>query len=109
MTRYDRNGWVEDLPSLLRARGSHGCALYITDTGDRTLYISKVMQKVFVEVQEEGSEAAAATVTTAVVTTSCSLPMQFRVDHPFIFMIRDSLTGLVLFQGRVVNPTLTAE
>ena len=75
-------------------------------TRDRTLFVSKGIQKVFVEVHEEGSKAPAAT---AVVTTSCSLPMQFRVDHPFIFMIRDSLTGMVLFQGRVVNPKLIAE
>ena len=33
VTRYDMNGWVEDLPSLITARNNHACALYITDTG----------------------------------------------------------------------------
>ena len=37
VTRYDQNGWVEDLPSLLTARRDHGCAQYTTDTGDKVL------------------------------------------------------------------------
>ena len=69
--------------------------------GDRSLYVSKVMQKVFVEVNEEGSDAAAAT-GVVMMMNPISIPMQFTVDHPF----RDSLTGMALFQGRVVQPTL---
>ena len=57
--------------------------------------------RLFVEVNEEGSEAAAAT-GGAMMMNSISIPMQFTVDHPF----RDSLTGMALFQGRVVQPTL---
>ena len=51
-----------------------------------------------------GSEAAAAT---AVVVMMRSMPArnkEFNVNHPFLFMIRDSLTGMLLFQGRLVNP-----
>merc|ERR1711990_20154 len=73
--------------------------------GTDNLYVSKVLQKVFVEVNEEGSEAAAAT---AVVVMMRSMPApneEFNMDHPFLFMIRDSLTGMLLFQGRVVNPS----
>ena len=74
--------------------------------GDRSLYVSKVMQKVFVEVNEEGSEAAAAT---RVRARSRERENEFTVDHPFIFVIRDTLTGMALFQGRVTDPTMTAE
>ena len=75
-------------------------------TGARDLYVSSVVQKVFVEVNEEGSEAAAAT---AVMVNMLSLPapnQRFSVDHPFIFIIRDKLTGMILFQGRVVDPSV---
>lgn len=69
--------------------------------GTRSLYISKVIHKAFVDVNEEGTEAAAAT---AVVMTR-SAPPVFRADHPFMFLIRDRKTGGILFIGRVMNPT----
>ena len=74
--------------------------------GDRSLYVSKVMQKVFVEVNEEGTEAAAVT---GKIINLMRAPPEFTVDHPFIFIIRDRLTGMVLFQGRVIDPTIKAE
>ena len=69
----------------------------------------KVLQKVFVEVNEEGSEAAAATGVVMMLRSMPPRTRQFTVDHPFIFIIRDSLTGMLLFQGRVIDPTLKAE
>ena len=69
-------------------------------TGTRGLWISKVVHKAFVSVDEEGTEAAAAT---AVVVQE-SGPTQVTVDRPFIFLIRDRATGAVLFLGRVMNP-----
>jgi serpin B len=77
--------------------------------GDRDwLYISQVLHKAFVEVNEEGTEAAAAT---AVVMRAGSVarpkpPPVFRADHPFAFLIRERETGSVLFMGRVADPTL---
>ncbi len=69
-------------------------------TGTKGLWISKVVHKAFVSVDEEGTEAAAAT---AVVVEE-SGPILVTVDRPFIFLIRDRATGAVLFLGRVMNP-----
>lgn len=73
-------------------------------TGNRELCISKVIHKAFVEVDEAGTEAAAAT---AVVMRATAMPLEPKVvtvDRPFIFIIRDIQTGSVIFIGRVVNP-----
>ena len=69
-------------------------------TGNRDLFLSAVVHKAFIEVNEEGTEAAAATGGGG----SWGLPPVFRVDHPFLFLIRDNRTGSILFLGRVVNP-----
>ena len=77
-------------------------------TGSRDLSISQVLHKAFVEVNEEGTEAAAATA----VILGRSLPRPapvFRADRPFIFMITDNVSQSILFMGRVVNPTLQSE
>ncbi len=70
------------------------------------LYLSAVLHKAYIEVNEKGTEAAAAT---AVVAAGSAmriqeLPREFRADHPFLFLIRDSATGSILFMGRVVKP-----
>jgi serpin B len=75
-------------------------------SGARDMYLSEAIHKAFIEVNEEGSEAAAAT---GLVGSNRSMPpppVQANFDRPFIFFIRDETTGLFLFQGRVVNPTL---
>ena len=66
--------------------------------------VSSVLQKVFVDVNEEGTEAVAVTLVTVVERTSAS-PPQFVVDRPFLFVIRERLTGTILFLGKVVRPT----
>jgi serpin B len=74
-------------------------------TGDRDLFISEVVHKAFVSVDEAGTEAAAAT---AVVMEKMALPeepVEVIVDRPFIFLIRDVQTGAILFVGRVVDPS----
>jgi serpin B len=70
------------------------------------LYLSAVLHKAYIEVNEKGTEAAAAT---AVVMRPTAMriqepPREFRADHPFLFLIRDSTTGSILFVGRVVKP-----
>lgn len=69
------------------------------------LFISDVIHKAFVQVDEKGTEAAAAT---GVMMRTTALPMPpkvFRADHPFLFLIRDNASGAVLFMGRVANPS----
>ena len=68
--------------------------------------ISEVIHKAFVEVNEEGTEATAATAVTMAGGGSAIQPevKLFRANHPFIFMIRDNKSGSILFMGRVVNP-----
>ena len=76
-------------------------------TSAEKLHISAVIHKAFVDVNEEGAEAAAAT---AVVPAPTSVPLPptppaiFRADHPFFFAIRDNRSGSILFAGRLLNP-----
>ncbi len=72
-------------------------------TGSKELYIQAALHKAFVEVNEEGTEAAAAT-GMVFGTTSVHVTPLFRADHPFIFVLQDSETGNILFMGRVTNP-----
>jgi serpin B len=71
------------------------------------LYISEVVHKAYVDVNEEGTEAAAATGVVIGVRSARPQPEEpviFRADHPFVFAIRNRETGAVLFLGRVVDP-----
>jgi len=73
--------------------------------GSRDLYISAVLHKAFVAVDEAGTEAAAATVVIVEASSMpVSSPLEFKVDRPFLFLIRDNTSGAVLFLGRVLNP-----
>jgi serpin B len=71
-------------------------------TGKQDLYISDVIHKAYVAVDEAGTKAAAAT---GVVMVGAAMPQNFMtIDQPFIFLIRDIQTGAILFVGRVMNP-----
>jgi serpin B len=69
-------------------------------TGKQELAITAVVHQAFAEVNEEGTEAAAATA----VVGSRGRSNVFRADHPFIFWIRENRAGTVLFLGKVVEP-----
>jgi len=75
-------------------------------TGGKDLFISLVIHKAFVDVDEKGTEAAAATAVLAPTTAAPgpSPPAVFRADHPFLFLIHDQRSGSILFIGRVTNP-----
>jgi serpin B len=69
------------------------------------LYLSGVLQEATLEVDEKGTEAAAATIMMMPVTGLGEDPITpFRVDRPFLLMIRDQPTGTLLFLGRVMDP-----
>jgi len=74
----------------------------ITDT--ERLYISSAIHKAFVNVNEEGTEAAAATGIVFGIESVHEYPV-FKADHPFIFIIQDNETGNILFMGKVLDPT----
>jgi len=72
--------------------------------GKKDLYVSQVLHKAYIEVNEEGSEAAA--VTAIVISKTASVVVRpefetFRADHPFVFFIRDNRNGMILFSGHI--------
>lgn len=94
------------LQALGMKRAFSSAADFSGISGREDLAISDVIHKAFVDVNEEGTEAAAAT---AVIMRAMAMrPTQpvpvFRADHPFLFLIRDTRTGSILFMGRLVNP-----
>ncbi len=92
-----------------------GLGIAFTDAADFTkinsggeLSISRVKQKTYVEVNEEGTTAAAAT-SVAVGVTSAGPGEVISFDHPFLFAIRENTTGSILFIGRVMDPMQTGK
>ncbi|UCC48772.1 MAG: serpin family protein, partial [Gemmatimonadota bacterium] len=69
------------------------------------LYISEVRHKSFVDVNEEGTEAAA--VTSVEIRETSAGPSRIVIDRPFVFAIRERFSGTILFMGLIMDPTLT--
>ncbi len=89
-----------------------GMPLALSDAADFSgingrggLSLSTVVHQAFVDVDEAGTEAAAAT-TVGFTTTAAHLPAEVHFDRPYLFLIRDSATGTILFLGRVDDPSL---
>jgi serpin B len=97
------------LPGALRELGMEDAFTEAADfsgmTGNRDLSISDVIHKAFVSVDEQGTEAAAATAVIMKLTSMPAEPVEMTVDRPFIFTIRDIETGTILFIGRVMDPS----
>ena len=78
-----------------------GLADFAGMDGMRDLFIDRVVHKAYVSVNEEGTEAAAATGVSMVL----SMPSMMTINRPFIFLIRDIETGTILFIGWVMDPS----
>jgi serpin B len=100
--------------AMLRAAlGELGMPVAFTDDADfsgmgpqgEDLLIQDVVHEAFISVDEEGTEAAAATAVIVGVTSAPQQMVELTVDRPFLFVIRDGETGVVLFMGRVTDPT----
>jgi len=82
-----------------------GRANFANMAEDPELVLSQVIHQAFVEVNEEGTEAAGATgIGMRVTSLPANPPPVFRADRPFVFLIRDVESGAILFMGRVVDP-----
>ncbi len=97
-----------ELTGALSAMGMRDAFSHNADfsamTGNKDLRISAILHKAFIEVNEQGTEAAAATAIVMRATSIAVKPMQFIADHPFLFMIRQNSSGSILFMGRINNP-----
>ena len=94
------------LSALGMAEAFSGGADFSGMTGRKDLFVSAVIHKAYVDVDEKGTEAAAATAVTMKLTSVRPVdePVVFRADHPFVYLIRDVQTGSILFMGRIVDP-----
>jgi len=95
------------LAAMGMAQAFTGAADFSGMTGRRDFTISAAIHKAFIDVNETGTEAAAAT---SIVMRATAMryeppPVVFRADHPFLFLIRDTRSGAILFLGRVADPT----
>ena len=99
ISRFDLSGKLQNLGM----KKAFSDADFSRMDGTTKLYLSAVFHKAFVEVNEEGTEAAAAT-GAVVGLRSIRRGPSFRADHPFLFLIRDKATGSILFLGRYVSP-----
>jgi len=102
-TEYTLNDILSDMG--IKDAFNFGVADFSGMDGTNYLFISKVIHKAFVEVNEEGTEAAAATAIVMEGTAFEPKTYTFIADHPFIFLIQQKETGAVLFMGKVTNPS----
>ncbi len=87
-----------------------GMAVAFTDLADFSriseldLLLNEVLHQAFIETNEEGTEAAAATVVEVGLTSAPTEPLEIKLDHPFLFLIRETTTNTIMFMGRVSDP-----
>ncbi len=94
----------EDLAEMGMPTAFTGAANFSGMNAEDQLFIDKVIHQAFIEVNEKGTEAAAAT-GVSVKLTSAAPGETFRADRPFVFLIRDIDTGVIMFMGRVTDPS----
>ncbi|KAI8548745.1 hypothetical protein RHMOL_Rhmol07G0297500 [Rhododendron molle] len=103
---FEASKVLKGLGLVLPFSGGEGLTEMVdSPTVGRNLYVSSIFHKSFIEVNEEGTEAAAASAA-VVKLRGLSIPekIDFVADRPFLFVIREDMTGVVLFIGHVLNP-----
>lgn len=110
MPKFEIKGQTISLKKMLRSLGmevpfdgSQADFSGIVADWEQRLVIDDVLHQAFVAVDEQGTEAAAATAVT-MFRQSVQRPGSVTIDHPFLFLIHDRVTGTILFMGRVVDP-----
>lgn len=97
-------GLKKALSDMGMADAFTGSADFSGIDGKRDLCIQDVLHKAYVSVDEAGTEAAAASAVIVGLTAMPTDTVQMKVDRPFLFLIRDNITGSIIFIGRVLNP-----
>jgi serpin B len=100
-------GYKKELASILSDMGmgiAFSSAANFSNIADIALQISFVLHQAFIETNEEGTEAAAATIVGIVTTAEPIGPFVLKIDHSFLYIIRETTTNSILFMGRVADP-----
>lgn len=106
--QFELSSTLKDLG--MRSAFDAGSADFSAITADNSLSISAAIHKAFIDVDENGTEAAAATAVVMIATAAPHegpppTPIRFTANHPFLFLIRENASGAILFMGRVTDPT----
>jgi serpin B len=102
--QFEANYALNDALKALGMRRAFAGDAEFSGIARAPLAVSGIVQKTFLKVNEKGTEAAAVTAATVMVTGVRMEPLTFRVDRPFLFVLRDKPTGTILFIGRVERP-----
>ncbi|KAJ0570414.1 putative Serpin family protein [Helianthus annuus] len=106
---FEASGMLKELGLVLPFGVGHHVTEMVDSPVGTGLYVPEIHQKSVVEVNEEGTEAAA--VSFGVMSFGCAATVpkvvDFVADHPFLFVIREDVTGVVLFMGQVSDPSLS--
>jgi serine protease inhibitor len=113
LPRFRLNAWADLIPPLAamgmrdsfdQQRARFTRMVDVSLLAERNVYVTRARQQVFIEVNEEGTEAAAISSFGATVESVPEPPVPFIVDRPFLFAIRDDSSGALLFVGQVLDP-----
>ncbi|KAH7523995.1 serpin-ZX [Ziziphus jujuba] len=102
---FEASKTLKGLGLVLPFGGDGGLTEMVDSPLGKNLYVSSIFHKTFIEVNEEGTEAAAATAGVIKLRAlMISEKIDFVADHPFVFVIREDMTGTILFTGHVIDP-----
>ncbi|OIO65079.1 hypothetical protein AUJ68_03980 [Candidatus Woesearchaeota archaeon CG1_02_57_44] len=108
LPKFELDERLDNLPIQLQQLGMRAAFNLDADfsgmDGSKMLQIGNVLHKAYVKVDEQGTEAAAATAVVVVLKTAIIQQTVFEADHPFLFLIQERSTGAILFIGRLENP-----